>query len=624
MSKFSAPLFAAALLLGPALAASAADEPRKAAEPSEATAIFNGENFDGWFFAPHTDPRKIAAMTPKERAAFLETHAAAGREHWTIEQGDGGPEIVNDGKGPYLWTARDYADFELSLDWKITAGTDSGVYIRGCPQVQIWDPDGDDPRGYGNAKGSGGLWNNPKSGPNNRGKDPSQRADNPMEEWNTFVIRVVGSSVTVDLNGKRIVNEATLENYWDRSLPLFPAGPIILQTHGGETRWRNVKVREIPRRMPESGFLLPDGSAAGEGWNEASGNTATVGADAHAVFGPLSGDQQATFTVGTQVGTPGPSMSFSFNAEGVTNVANPLAAVADLGPTGAAGATSALPCVMLDREAAAAAFDASAVNRVYVRTADGCVTCYLNGTPVLIAVDSPGPNADPVPFAVTGTGAALTFIRQTDERMEMGNEAGFTALPLKPGLEGWEGDTDGYSVEDGVLTCQGGNLYLKDEFADFAVRFEFRLPPGGNNGVGLRFAKGQNAAYSGMESQLLDNAAPMYRTIQPWQAHGSIYGVAPALRGYLAPAGHWNREEIVVRGDQVTVTLNGKTLVDVDIREASADGTIDGKEHPGLLRESGAFGFLGHGAPVAWRNLRMQVLTEGDESDAAAEGTTSR
>ncbi|QDT17750.1 3-keto-disaccharide hydrolase [Alienimonas californiensis] len=618
-------LFACLLLVGPlALASAAADDatPPKPTE-SEPTAVFNGENFDGWFFAPHYDPRKLAAMAPAERAEFLKTHAAAGLEHWRIEPGEGGAEIVNDGQGPYLWTDRDYTDFELSIDWKITAGTDSGIYLRGCPQVQIWDPDDADPNGNGHKFGSGGLWNNPKTGPNNRGKDPSERADKPMGEWNTFVIRVVGSTVTVHLNGKLIVNEATLENYWDRSQPLFPAGPIILQTHGGETRWRNVTVREIPRGMSESGFLLPDGGAAGEGWDEAAGNTATVGADVHAAFGPVTGQQTASVTVGTRVGTPGPAVSFEFAADGTVAAKNPLAEVARLGSGGGAGADGGpVPCMLVDRDAAAAAYDPAAVNRVYVRTADGSVIAYLNGTPILVAVDAPAARKEPIPFAVNGAEAKVLFVRAGDERQPPpGDEADFTAIPLEPGLPGWEGDLDGYPVEDGVMTCRGGgNVYLKEELSDFTVRFEFRLPEGGNNGVGLRFVKGENAAYSGMESQILDNAADRYRTIAPYQAHGSIYGVIPALRGYLAPVGHWNREEISLKGDRVTVKLNGKTLVDADIREASAGGAVDGQKHPGLLRDSGAFGFLGHGAPVAWRNLRLSVSPAAADAAAKAEG----
>ena len=610
MSYAAAGLIASLLIV-------AADPPPDAVADGDATPLFDGKSFDGWFFAPHTDPRKIAAMSPAERGAFLKKHAAEGRKHWRIEPGTGGPELVNDGEGPYLWTARDFADFELSLDWKIEEGTDSGVYLRGCPQVQIWDPNEDDPRGHGNALGSGGLWNNPKTGPNSRGKDPSQRADKPLGEWNTFVIRVVGSSVTVHLNGKRIVNEATLENYWDRSLPLFPVGPIILQTHGGETRWRNVTVREIPRAMPESGHLLPTGDAPGEGWRIVEGRTASVGADVHARFGPLAGTgEAATVTVGTRVGSPGPAVGLTFAADGSVEVSNPLAAVAGLRPGGAGAEASPIPCAIVDPDAAAAAFDPADENRVYVRATDGCVTTYLNGVPVVTAVDAPGPQSQPVPFAVNGPEATVTFLRDRDERLPPpAGEDGFSALPLAPGLEGWRGDVDGYAVEDGVLTCRGGgNVYLAKELSDFVVRFEFRLPPGGNNGVGLRCVPGKNAAYNGMESQLIDNTADQYRGIRPYQAHGSVYGVVPALRGYLAPTGHWNREEITVTGGRVRVELNGKTLLDADVREAAADGTADGREHPGLLRKAGAFGFLGHGAPVAWRNLRLAVLSDGDES----------
>ena len=602
------------------LPAARADEPGGSTPAAEAVPIFDGKSFNGWFFAPHVDPRAIAAMAPAERAAYLEKHAAEGRAHWRVEQGDGGPELVNDGEGPYLWTAKDYADFELSLDWKITAGTDSGVYIRGCPQVQIWDPDAADPRGNGNRFGSGGLWNNPKSGPNNRGKDPSERADKPMGEWNTFVIRVVGSTVTVHLNGVEVVNEAQLENYWDRSLPLFPVGPIILQTHGGETRWRNVVVREIPRAMPESGHLDADGVPHGDGWTEANGATAIVGADAHGTFGPLDGGD-ASVTIGTRVGTPGPSLRLRFSPDGAVTAENPLSAVSAVFPTEGddveVEGRDLLPCVRLDIPAAAAAFDPAETSRVYLRATDGCVTAHLNGTPILTAVDAPEPRETPVPLAVEGPGAAVAFVRAADDREPPGDETGFAPVPFGPGLVGWEGDRDGYAADDGVLTCRGGNLYLAEEYGDFTARFEFRLPPGGNNGVGLRFVKGENAAYSGMESQILDNAAQRYASIQPWQAHGSIYGVAPALRGYLAPVGHWNREEIRLDGDRVRVTLNGKTIVDVDVREAVAGGAIDGKEHAGLLRPAGAFGFLGHGAPVAFRNLRIKTADAAPDSQGA-------
>ena len=603
--------------------------------------LFDGEGFDGWFFAPHTDPRAIAAMAPAERAAFLEEHAAEGREHWRVEPGDGGgAELVCDGEGPFLWTERDFADFELALEWKIAAGADSGVYVRGCPQVQIWDPA--DPnwlaKGVGNEFGSGGLWNNPETGPNGRGRNPSSLADNPTGEWNAMTVRVVGSSVTVDLNGTRVVNEATLENYWDRDLPLFPVGPIVLQTHGGETRWRNLRVREIARAMPESGFLAAAGAPLGGGWEPVGGATAEGGADAHAVFGPLGEAERATVSVGTRLGSPGTPVALLCEADGTVTPINPLEKVLKIfprpgGPDGTWEPHPA-PGVGFDVAAAEAAFDSAAENRVYVDATGGAVQLFLNGTTVFTALDSKDSAGDPVPLGVEGPGAAVRFVRDDIPRTPPGDEAGFAPVPLEPGLPGWSGDVDGYEAAGGVLTCRGGgNVYLPgppggspDDWGDFALRFEFKLPPGGNNGVGLRCERGRDAAYHGMESQILDNTAAAFRDLAAYQYHGSIYGVAPALRGALAPVGHWNAEEIVCDGDRVTVTLNGVTIVDADVRELATagpgGGTADGKPHPGLLNARGAVGFLGHGAPVAWRNVRIKPLPAGDAAAAATPGAS--
>ena len=111
-----------------------------------------------------------------------------------------------------------------------------------------------------------------------------------------------------------------------------------------------------------------------------------------------------------------------------------------------------------------------------------------------------------------------------------------------------------------------------------------------------------------MELQILDNTALIYKDLKPYQYHGSIYGVVPAKRGYLKPVGEWNSEEVIANGRQITVKLNGVTIVDADIDEASASGTIDGNEHPGLKREKGHIGFLGHGSHVEFRNIRIKEL----------------
>jgi hypothetical protein len=190
-------------------------------------------------------------------------------------------------------------------------------------------------------------------------------------------------------------------------------------------------------------------------------------------------------------------------------------------------------------------------------------------------------------------------------------ELGFRPLFNGKDLSGWQGDTTGYKVEDGKIVAQKtgrGNLYTKDEFDNFVVRFDFRLEAGANNGLAVRAPLSGDAAYSGMEIQILDDGHEQYKGIQPYQAHGSVYGIAAAKRGHLKPVGEWNSEEVVCNGRQVTVTLNGTTIVDVDLDNASTPETIDHKEHPGLKRASGHIGFCGHGARVEFDNVRVKKI----------------
>jgi len=195
-------------------------------------------------------------------------------------------------------------------------------------------------------------------------------------------------------------------------------------------------------------------------------------------------------------------------------------------------------------------------------------------------------------------------------------EEGFTPLFNGKTLDGWQGGKDGYIVQDESIVSQpkgSGNLATVKEYGDFHLKFEFKLTPGANNGIGIRVPTeepGQRVdpAYKGMEIQVLDDASDRYKNIQPWQHHGSVYGVVPAKTGALKPAGEWNSEEIIARGKQITVILNGQTIVDADIAKASENGTIDGKEHPGLKRDSGHICFCGHGAEVWFRNLRIKEL----------------
>ena len=190
-------------------------------------------------------------------------------------------------------------------------------------------------------------------------------------------------------------------------------------------------------------------------------------------------------------------------------------------------------------------------------------------------------------------------------------EHGYTPIFNGKDLSGWRGATGGYSAEKGSLVCRkegGGNLYTEREYADFAVRFDFKLEPGGNNGLGIRAPLDGDAAYTGMEVQILDDAHASYKDIQPWQAHGSIYGIAAARRGHLRPAGQWNSEEVICRGRRAKVLLNGAVIVDVDLDEASTPKTLDGKDHPGLKRAKGHLAFLGHGHKVELRNLRVREI----------------
>jgi hypothetical protein len=196
---------------------------------------------------------------------------------------------------------------------------------------------------------------------------------------------------------------------------------------------------------------------------------------------------------------------------------------------------------------------------------------------------------------------------------------GFVSLFSGKDLTGWRygkrGDGEnkagkGYQVENGVLFCtkgDGGNLFTEKEYGDFVFRFEFKLEENGNNGVGIRAPLEGDAAYVGMEIQILDDYGPAYKDkLQPWQYHGSIYDVVPAKRGSLKPAGEWNTEEIYAKGRHIKVTLNGTVIVDANLDDVTDPDKM--KKHPGLARTKGHIGFLGHGARVEFRNLRIKEL----------------
>ena len=431
--------FLVALVLIAPLAATQAQENNR--PPAGFTALFNAQDLQGWHGEAEMSPLALQAIPAAKRDTKLKEWAENAREHWTVEQG----ELVNDGQGVYLTTDQKFGDMEFWIDYKTVPLADSGIFLRGVPQVQIWDFTEQAKFPLGADKGSGGLWNN---SPGTPGKDPLVRADRPFGQWNRFRIRQVGARTSVWLNDKLVVDRAIMENLWDRSRPLFARGPIQLQTHGGEIRWRNIFVREIP-------------VAEANQW--------------------LSG-----------------------------------------------------------------------------RTSKGFKSIF-NGT----------------------------------------------------NLAGWQGSVDNYQVRDGSIVCKpnhGGTIYTAEEYADFRVRLEFKLPPAGNNGLAIRYpGAGQPSVAAMCEIQILDSEHDQYRDkIDPRQAHGSAYGMVPAYRGYLRPSGQWNFQEVTVVGSTVKVELNGYPILDADL--AKVTEFLGDNPHPGKDRQQGYFGLAGHNDPVEFRNLLIERL----------------
>lgn len=424
----------------------------QAAEPIE---LFNGKDFSGWHGRPTVDPRKWESTPEADKAKWNQEIA----DHWKVD----GKEIVNDGKGAYLTTNAEFGDFDLTLDFKIVKDCDSGIYLRGIPQVQIWDPDAENNRKNGNEKGSGGLWNNPAGW---AGKDPLVRADNPVGQWNTMKMRLVGERCWVWLNDKAVVVNARLHDYFAPGQPLIQRGPIQLQTHGAEIRFRNISLKEF---------------------SDVESNEILRKAEAEEVEKSAS------------------KFNVLFN----------------------------------------------------------------------------------------------------------GND-----------LAGWKGAASNYTVTDGAIQCmqgKGGVLYTEKSYGDFVFRFDFQLPPAGNNGIAIRYPSVEeieqlpkdlrhgDAAYVGMtELQVLDDGHPNYKSIDPRQAHGSAYGMAAAKRGYLRPTGQWNHEIITVTGSKIQVELNGTRILDADL--ATISEYMSNTPHPGKDRASGHIGFAGHSDPVKFRHIEVVPL----------------
>ena len=398
--------------------------------PEGFKALFNGKDLKGWFGHGTKDPRTLWKMSPEELKKHQEETLKDINAHWSVKDG----ELINDGKGLYLTTKKDYKDFELLLEYKTVPKADSGIYLRGVPQVQIWDPTEEAKWKIGADKGSGGLWNNSKGAP---GKDPLKRMDKPFGEWNKFHIIMIGERVTVYLNNEKVVDNVVMENFFDRKIPIFEKGPIQLQTHGGEIRWKNIFIREI--------------------------------------------------------------------------------------------------------------------------TSD--------------------------------------------------NDKGYQTLFNGKDLSGWHGAVNNYEVVDGSIMCKkgkGGTLYAKEEYGDFSFRFEFQLPPGGNNGIAVRSPGKGDPAWEAYEIQVLDDTAKKYAKLQPYQFHGSVYGLAPAQRGALLPVREWNKQEITFKGSNIRVTLNETTILHQDI--SKIDLTKVKKVPKGVNRSKGFIGFAGHSDPVKFRNVRIKSL----------------
>jgi hypothetical protein len=216
------------------------------------------------------------------------------------------------------------------------------------------------------------------------------------------------------------------------------------------------------------------------------------------------------------------------------------------------------------------------------------------------------------------TTAALLLTMSLANAQETKVEEGFTSLFNGKDLTGWQygrkgnGENksgEGYRVENGAIYStakDGGNLYTEKEYGDFVFRFEFKLTANANNGIAIRAPLEGDSAYAGMEIQVLDDSGSAYQKLQPWQYHGSIYDLFAAKRGSQKPVGEWNEEEITAKGRQITIKVNGQVIVDANLDDIKDEAKI--KKHPGMNRPKGHIGFLGHGARVEFRNLRIKEL----------------
>jgi HEAT repeat protein len=268
-------------------------------------------------------------------------------------------------------------------------------------------------------------------------------------------------------------------------------------------------------------------------------------------------------------------------------------------------------------------------NTLYIKMVGDRVTVKLNGELVVddVILENYWDRKQPVPaveqIELQAHGSKVyyrnIYVKELErpEPFRLSDEEkkdGFKILFDGTNMHEWTGNLVNYTIEDGCIsmnpgkTGSHGNLYTKEEYGNFIFRFEFQLTPAANNGLGIRTPMEGDAAYVGMELQILDDEHPVYRDLKKYQYHGSVYGIIPAKRGYLKPTGEWNCQEVIADGNHIKITLNGTVILDGDIREATKNGTPDGNEHPGLFNPSGHIGFLGHGSPLKFRNIRVKTL----------------
>ncbi len=403
----------------------AQNEITKPQPPEGFRSLFNGMNLDGWKGLVE-NPVKRAQMSEEElRLAQIEADKIM-HERWQVIDGI----LYFDGKGSHLCTADDYTDFELFVDWKIEKEGDSGIYLRGAPQVQIWDP-------AQWPEGSGGLYNN-QINPNK----PLRKADNPIGEWNTFRIIMRGDRVTVYLNDILVFDNVVMENYWERDKSIYPSGQIELQSHNTPLYFRNIFIRELEPKKP-----LFDG--------------------------------------------------YLFNGKD---------------------------------------------------------------------------------------------------------------------LRGWQvigNSPDSWQVQDSILYTDGrggGWLSSTEEYADFKLELEFRMPEGGNSGVFLRAPHQGDPAYTGMEVQILDDYAEEYSELKTWQYAGSIYGLQAPTKRVSKKAGEWQKMVILCDGPEVKVSLNGTPIIEANL----IDFMHKEDDHPGIKRRKGYLGLQNHSTKIEYRNI---YLTEFNKAD---------